>query len=173
MKKSGGKGMNVNNILLAVIAFILLIVAYLQDKGVCLSGLRIGGKMFIDVLPLLVAAFIIAGLVQVLLPKEIISRWLSDRVGFKGILIACLAGAVTPGGPYVSFPIAFSLYKSGAGIGCVIAYLAAWKMWIITGIPFELAFLGPRITLLLRVSLFVFPPIIGFIAWRLSSWIKL
>lgn len=164
--------MNITNILLAAVALILLIIAYSQGKSVCLSGLKISGKMFVNILPLLVSAFIIAGLVQVLLPKEIISNWLSDKAGFKGILIACLAGVVTPGGPYVSFPIAFSLYKSGAGIGCTVAYLAAWKMWTLAGIPFELAFLGPRITLFLRASLFIFPPIAGFIAQMLSSWIK-
>jgi len=109
--------MNATNILLAVVAFILVIIAYLHGREVCFSGLKIGGKMFINIFPLLISAFIIAGLAQVLLPKEIISNWLSDKAGFKGILIACLAGAVTPGGPYVSFPIAFSLYKSGAGIG--------------------------------------------------------
>jgi len=164
--------MNVTNILLAAVALILLIVAYSQDKSVCLSGLKVGGKMFINILPLLVSAFIIAGLVQVLLPKEVISNWLSDNAGFKGILIACLAGAITPGGPYVSFPIAFSLYKSGAGIGCTVAYLAAWKMWMIAGIPFEIAFLGPRITFFLRASLFIFPPIAGLIARMLSASIK-
>lgn len=164
--------MNVTNILLAVVALILLVAAYSQGKSVCLSGLKISGKMFVNSLPLLVSAFIIAGLVQVLLPKEVVSSWLSDEAGFKGIMIACLAGALTPGGPYVSLPIAFSLYKSGAGIGCLVAYIAAWKMWALAGISFELAFLGPRITLLLRVSLLIFPPIAGFIAQMLSSWIK-
>jgi uncharacterized membrane protein YraQ (UPF0718 family) len=106
------------------------------------------------------------------LPKQFISNWLSNKAGFKGILIACAAGAITPGGPYVSFPIAFSLYKSGAGIGCVVAYLAAWKMWMIASIPFEIAFLGPRITFFLRASLFIFPPIIGLIAQALSSWTR-
>jgi len=164
--------MNVTNILLAAVALILLIVAYSQDKSVCLSGLKTGGKMFVNILPLLVSAFIIAGMVQVLLPKEVISNWLSDSAGFKGILIACLAGALTPGGPYISFPIAFSLYKSGAGIGCTVAYLAAWKMWMIAGIPFEIAFLGPRITFFLRASLFIFPPIAGVVARMLSASIK-
>jgi len=164
--------MNTTNILLAVVALILLIVAYSQGKSVCLTGLKTGGRMFINILPLLVSAFIIAGLVQVLLPKEVIGNWLSDSAGFKGILIACLVGAITPGGPYVSFPIAFSLYKSGAGIGCTVAYLAAWKMWMIAGIPFEIAFLGPRITFFLRASLFIFPLIAGLIARMLSTSIK-
>lgn len=173
MKKSGGKSMNASNIILGAVALILLVIAYLQGKEICFSGLRTSGKMFLNILPLLIFAFIIAGLVQVLLPKQIISSWLSGKAGFKGILIACLAGAVTPGGPYVSFPIAFSLYKSGAGIGCVVAYIAAWKMWMIAGIPFEVAFLGPRITFFLRAALFIFPPIVGFIAQMISSWIKL
>jgi len=161
--------MNISNILLAAVALILLFVAFLQGKSVCLSGLKIAGATFLRVLPLLVAAFIISGLLQVLIPKEIISGWLSDEAGFKGIMIACVAGAVTPGGPYVSLPIAFSLYKSGAGIGCLVAYIAGWKMWTLAGIPYELTFLGPRITLLLRVSLLAFPPIAGLIAQILSS----
>ena len=165
--------MNGSTIILGVVAFILLAIAYSQGKETCFSGLKVGGKMFINILPLLIFAFIIAGLAQVLLPKHIINNWLSDKTGFRGILIACLAGAFTPGGPYVSFPIAFSLYKSGAGIGCVVAYLASWKMWMIASIPFEVAFLGPKITFFLRASLFVFPPLVGFIAQTLSSWIKL
>lgn len=164
--------MDLNTVLLAVIALVLLIIAYLQGKGICLSGLKIGGKMFIDIFPLLIAAFIIAGLIQVLLPKQIISSWLSDEAGFKGIMIACLVGAVTPGGPYVSLPIAFSLYKAGAGIGCVVAYIAAWKMWTIAGIPYELAFLGTRITVILRISLLAFPPLVGLIAQAVSSAMK-
>jgi len=172
MRKKEKNNMNGTVIFLAVTAFILLIIAYMQGREVCFSGLKIGGKMFINIFPLLIFAFIVAGLTQVLLPKQFISNWLSNKAGFKGILIACAAGAVTPGGPYVSFPIAFSLYKSGAGIGCVVAYLAAWKMWTIAGIPFEIAFLGPRITFFLRASLLIFPPIIGLIAGALSSWTK-
>jgi len=53
----------------------------------------------------------------------------------------------------------------------VVAYLAAWKMWMIAGIPLELAFLGPKITLLLRLSLFIFPPIVGLIATMLAPLI--
>jgi len=173
MKKSGGKSMRGTTIFLAVIALALLVFAYLKERELCFSGLKIGGKMFVNIIPLLIAAFIIAGLIQVLLPKEIISRWLSDQAGFRGVAVACLAGVLTPGGPYVSFPIAFSLYKSGAGIGCVVAYLAAWKMWTIAGIPFELAFLGPKITLLLRATLLVFPLLAGVIAQAISLRLKL
>jgi len=164
--------MNGTNMILGATALILLVIALLQGKETCFSGLKAGGKMFLNILPLLIFAFIIAGLIQVLLPKQIVSGWLSDKSGFRGILIACLAGAVTPGGPYVSFPIAFSLYKSGAGIGCVVAYIAAWKMWTIAGIPFEVAFLGPRITFFLRASLFIFPPLAGLVAQALSSWLR-
>src|SRR5687767_4965892 len=55
--------------------------------------------------PRLGAALLIAASIQVLLPRDKVARWLGDQAGFKGMLIATVAGMVTPGGPMTSFPV--------------------------------------------------------------------
>ena len=45
--------------------------------------------------------------------------------GMKGILIASAAGAISPGGPFINFPLVAALYQAGAGVGAPLAgYLA-------------------------------------------------
>ena len=50
------------------------------------------------IVPRLGAALLIAASIQVLLPRDKVARWLGDRAGLKGILLATGAGMVTPGG---------------------------------------------------------------------------
>jgi uncharacterized membrane protein YraQ (UPF0718 family) len=48
----------------------------------------------------LLCAFLIAGLIQVLLTQEKVAYWLGEGSGWRGILLACISGALIPGGPY-------------------------------------------------------------------------
>jgi uncharacterized membrane protein YraQ (UPF0718 family) len=69
-----------------------------------------------------------------------------------------------PGGPYVYYPIAGSLLQSGAGLGVLIAFVAAKNLWSITRLPYEFALLGPQLTLLRYFLTLVFPPLLGYLA---------
>ncbi len=161
--------MNTATMIMGIIAVILLILAYFIATDLPLSGLRTGGKMFLEILPLLIFAFIIAGMVQVLIPKEFILKYLGAEAGFKGILIGCIAGGLTPGGPYVSFPIVASIWKSGAGIGTVVAYVTAWSLWAVGRLPYEISLIGPKFALIRFLSTLIFPPIAGLIAQSFFS----
>jgi uncharacterized membrane protein YraQ (UPF0718 family) len=113
---------------------------------------------------LLVAAFLIAGLTQALISRELIDRWLGAQSGWRGILLACLAGALIPGGPYVYYPIAGALLQAGAGLGVLIAFVTAKNLWSITRLPMEFALLGPRLTIIRFLLTLAVPPILGFLA---------
>lgn len=154
-------------LILCIIAVVLLTVAYFKQQELPLRGLRITGTMLLPMVPMLLAAFIIAGQMQVLLPKDTVRQFVGEEAGFKAVLIGSVAGALTPGGPVVSFPIAMSLSKSGASIGCVVAYLVAWALWGLNGLAFELSVLGPRLTLAKRASTLLFPPAAGLLAQAL------
>ena len=81
---------------MAVIFAVLIGLALWRGGGSLQKGLVSGGKTLLTTLPLLVLAFAVAGLVQILAPKEIIVQWLGAEAGFKGILIGSLAGGLTP-----------------------------------------------------------------------------
>ncbi len=149
---------------MAALALAMLVVAYTRGHGEHIRGLKAGAQMTLQVLPLLIFAFILAGTVQVLVPKETIARWVGTESGLRGILIGTLAGAVTPGGPYVSYPLVAALYRAGAGIGTTVAFVTAWSLWAFARLPTEVALLGWRFAAIRFACTFFFPPIAGFIA---------
>jgi len=71
---------------------------------------------------------VLAGLIPVLLTASVVTRWMGEGSGLKGVLFGSFAGLLTPGGPYVMFPIAASLFKSGAGVGSMSAFSAARQL---------------------------------------------
>lgn len=161
--------MNAATITMGIIALATLITAYFLGEHLPLTGLKAGGKMFLSILPLLVFAMIIAGMIQVLIPREFIVKHLGAGSGFKGILIGCVAGALTPGGPFVSFPIVASIWKAGAGIGTVVAYITAWSLWGVARLPYEISLVGPKFALIRFASTLIFPPLAGIIAQTFFS----
>ncbi len=165
MAKSAKKSnMTTATLIMAVLAAGLYALSYWKGQGQHTEGLKLAVRMVIEILPLLVFAFIVAGLVQVLVPHEAISRWIGSESGLRGILLGTLAGGLTPGGPYVSLPIVAGLMKSGAGVGTLVAFLTAWSLWAVARLPMEVGLLGWKFTAVRLISTFIFPPIAGYIA---------
>ncbi|MFP4258946.1 MAG: permease [Desulfovermiculus sp.] len=151
-------------------ACVLAVLAYIQGGWLLVGqGLFIGLETIFQVLPLLAAAFAVAGLVSVLISHNTIERWLGQGSGMKGILLAAAAGALVPGGPYVYFPLAAIFLCAGAEIGTAIAFVTAKNLWTLTRLPMEMALLTPDITIIRYVTTFVFPIILGLTANFLFS----
>ena len=161
--------MLVPTMVMALLALVLLVVAYSRGRGEHVAGLKSGGAMMLEVLPLVLAAFLVAGLVQALIPKESIARWIGAESGMRGIMLGTLVGGITPGGPYVSLPIVAGLMRSGAGFATTVAFLTSWSIWAVARLPMEVGLLGWKFTLVRLASTFFFPPIAGLIAGRIYS----
>ena len=164
--------MLIPTIVMGVIAIALLYIAYQRGGGEHIVGLKSAGNLLLQITPLLILAFIIAGMVQVLVPHEIISRWVGMESGFRGILIGSAIGGILPGGPYVSMPIVAGLLRTGASTGTMVALLTAWSLLAFTRLPIEVGLLGWKFTFIRLACVFFFPPIAGFIANRFFSGIE-
>ncbi len=159
--------MLVSTMIMASLAVVLLIIGYY--KGEHITGLKIALKMTGEVLPLLIFAFVIAGMVQVLFPKELILKWIGKESGIKGILIGTIAGSLAPGGPFISLSIVAGLLKLGAATGTMVSFLTGWLLLSVNRLPMEVGMLGWKFTLIRLASTFVFPPIAGLIAQFLTK----
>ena len=133
----------------------------LGGASLALDGLLTGGRILLSVIPLLLAAFLIAGLIQVLVTKEMVTRWLGQESGWRGIGLACIGGALIPGGPYVYYPIAAVLLKSGASLGVLVAFISAKNLWSVSRLPMEFALLGPQLTTVRFGLTLIVPPLLG------------
>ncbi len=156
--------MLVPTLIMAVLAVVLLYVGYSRGEGQHLLGLQSGGRMLVQIVPLLMFAFIVAGMIQVLIPHEAIAKWVGGESGWRGIMIGSFAGALTPGGPYVSMPLVAGLARGGAGTATLVAYLTGWSVWAVARLPMEIGIIGPRFTLIRLCSSLVLPPLAGWIA---------
>lgn len=159
-------------LLMAVMAIVLFVVASQRGHGLAWAGLRQAWKTTLEIMPLLLLAFLVAGLVQVLIPKGSIGNWIGDSSGIKGILIGAVVGGLSPGGPYVSLPLAAGLFQAGAGIGTMVAYLTGWSLWAVTRLPMEFGILGWRLTVIRLLSTLSFPVIAGVFANWLAKVIR-
>lgn len=156
--------MLIPTIIMGALAAIFLIIGYYKGQGQHITGIKSAMNMTVQILPLLVFALIVAGMVQALLPQELISKWIGAESGIRGIFIGTVAGALAPGGPYVSLPVAAGLLRTGAGVGTMVAFLTGWSLWAVIRLPMEVGILGWKFTLIRLASTFFFPPIAGLIA---------
>jgi uncharacterized membrane protein YraQ (UPF0718 family) len=159
--------MLIPTIIMAAIAIILLYIGYIRGQGQHVMGLKSAWTMTWQVLPLLIFAFIAAGMIQVLIPEEIVTKWVGGQSGWRGILIGCVAGGLTPGGPYVSLPIVAGLARAGAAIPTLVAYLTAWSIYAVARLPMEVGLMGPRFVFVRLCTSFLLPPLAGWITMLL------
>jgi len=177
MQKSfigGLKKMDISFIIMAVLVVILGTFTF-ANHG--LSGLNEGLTETLHLLkritPQIILGLTAAGLIQVVIPSHLIARWIGDGSGIAGIMIATVAGALTPAGPFVSFPIVATLYKGGAGIGPLTAYVIAWGILPLHRvIIWELPLLGPTFTSTRYLTSIALPIIGGLIAPSLYAIIS-
>lgn len=130
-------------------------------------------RLLLDLLPRVIVALSIAALIWVMLPRDRIARLVGKESGLAGLLIATLAGAVTPGGPSSAYALLAVLAGSGADRGALIAYITAWATLGLQRIlVWDVPFMGAEFAIL-RVLVSLFLPIVaGLIARRLPMRLR-
>lgn len=123
----------------------LAVIAWRRSRLVLTSSLREGAMDFINIMPRIALGVIGSGYIAAIIPQEIIISWLGPDSGWLGVLIAVIAGAVTPGGPVVGFSIGAVAMKAGGGPPQVIAYVIAWALFAVQRlILWEIPFMPAR-----------------------------
>jgi len=142
----------------------LYIVLYLKKPVLATTSLKFGGTNFLKALPLIISAFALSGILQVLVPMDLFSRWLGPQKGINAVVVGSLLGGITPGPIYVVFPLALGLLKGGASVGAVIAYLVAWQTWPLRRLPIEISLIGWKLALIELIIVVPLSIIAGLLA---------
>lgn len=147
------------------VAFLALLTWYKKGpQGVRdgLAGALNLGKVVIRVIPFaLLAAMLLAQIV----PQQVIAGVIGPESGLTGIVIASLAGGLVPSGPFLSFPLALSLYHTGAGLPQLIAFITGWSVYAsFRVIVWELPMMGTRFTAIRLAASAILPVVAGILA---------
>ncbi|MEE8333556.1 MAG: hypothetical protein V3R85_06880 [Alphaproteobacteria bacterium] len=149
-------------IVMWVLALGLLLTAARRRDDTLKGGIGVAGGYLLMMMPRVVLALFLAGFVAELLPGAVISAWLGSSSGFRGIMIASVAGIAVPAGGVVAFPLALAMLKIGVGLPQLVAFLTAWEIFAVHRVlAFEIPFMGTRFVALRICSSFMLPPVAG------------
>jgi uncharacterized membrane protein YraQ (UPF0718 family) len=153
------------DLFLWTIVVVLGVVAAMRSRVLFREGAKGGAVDFARLMPRLTIGVLGSGFIGEVMPRAFIAEWLGPGSGFSGTAVACLAGALTPGGPMVGFAIGIAALKSGAAPPQVIAYTTAWALFAVHRlVAWELPMMPPRIVWWRTVASIPLPFIAAWIA---------
>jgi uncharacterized membrane protein YraQ (UPF0718 family) len=147
-------------------------VAFARGRSLPLDGLAASGRLLRGVWIELLLGFVLAGLVDVLVPSASLVRWLGGERPMRGILVGWVVGLAIPGGPYVLFPIVANLFSKGVGAGALIALVCAKTLVSpIRMLTYEAPLLGWPLTLARLIPGVLVPPVLGVVGqWLFDAF---
>jgi uncharacterized membrane protein YraQ (UPF0718 family) len=149
---------------------VLALAAYLRGGGDLLrQGLGGGGGLLARYAPVIAVSFLAAGLAQALVSVDWVGEHLGRGSGLRGIALGAVAGILTPGGPFISMPLAAVMLRSGAAAGPIVAFLTGWALLALHRfVAWEVPILGWRFAVFRYALCFALPLIAGLIARLLT-----
>lgn len=150
------------------------LVWWLKGEAVFRAALVEDGWMVLETLPRVVIALGVAGILWALLPRERISTMVGRNSGVMGLVLATVAGAITPGGPTSAFALLAMLGSLGADRGTLVTYIAAWATLGLQRIlVWDIPMMGIDFSTLRFVSTLPLPVLAGLLARALPITLTL
>ena len=106
---------------------------------------------FVEMISFLPAIFILIGLVDAWVPKEVVAKHTGEGSGWKSSLWMILLAMLQVGPLYAAFPVAYLMWKKGTSPRNIFIYLGAFCTLKLPMLGFEIGFLGIKFTLLRTV----------------------
>jgi uncharacterized membrane protein YraQ (UPF0718 family) len=156
--------MDLNFLILLAGTMLLALVVFSKHPPLLGEAIRTSAKLLGGVWPELVLGFLLAGLLEVLIPEGQLVQWLGGQNLLYGILMGWGIGLLLPGGPYLIFPIVANLLRQGASPGPLIALITAKVLLSpIRMLSYEAPLLGWPMTLSRLLPGLLVPPLLGWI----------
>ncbi|ERJ11480.1 permease [Haloplasma contractile] len=124
---------------------------------------------FKEMLMVIPPIFVLLGLLDVWVPRETMMKYMGEKSGIKGIIIAFTLGSAAAGPLYGAFPIAAVFMKKGVKFTNILIFIGAWSTTKIPLILFEISALGPKFAL---TRWLIDLPGIIIIAYALARFLK-
>jgi len=152
--------------IIAVLAVAAAATVYARDGREHFFTILLGDvTLFGEMLPKVLAGCLIGAFVTLLLPREMVARWVGHESGFMGLLIAAFFGFLLPGGPITIYPVAGAFLMMGADAGAVVAFIVSWTLIGYTrALVWELPFFGADFVIWRILAALPLPIIAGVLA---------
>lgn len=131
----------------AVIIFVLMLLLLCINADLGIKSFESASSNIKQMLILLPPIFILMGLMDVWVSKEIMIKYMGEKSGMKGVVLAFLLGSFTSGPLYAAFPVVSIFMKKGVKFSNILIFLGAWSTTKIPMLLFEGSNLGWTFTI--------------------------
>ncbi|KXB06360.1 permease [candidate division MSBL1 archaeon SCGC-AAA382A20] len=153
--------MSITAIVINALALIALGVAFFKNRKKAVKSLKVAGKSFFKILPMILIIVIVVGLLLGFVPPDQIAKFFGEQTGVLGVLVIGCIGAIIHIPSLVAFPLTASLLESGASVMAAAAFITTLTMIGTVYLPVEIRILGKKLALLRNVLSFMVAIIIS------------
>jgi uncharacterized membrane protein YraQ (UPF0718 family) len=144
-----------------ILSSVLTLLSFFMDRKKTLMGLKMGWKMFQNIVIPFVNILILVSLVLYLVPPALIVRYLGPESGWGGQMAAAVIGSITLIPGFISYPIASVLIEEGASYAVVATFMTTLMMVGVVTLPLEIKYFGKNVAVLRNVLNFFAAIVIG------------
>lgn len=161
---------NVKFILKRYLLFVLLVLTYvvilITAPDIGFTSVKLTWQNLLEMLSVVPPIFILLGLLDVWVPRELMIKLTGEGSGLRGILLSFMLGSFAAGPLYAAFPVAGIMMKKGSKFSNVMVFIGAWSTTKIPLLLFEASSLGWTF-MLLRFALNI--PVIFILGWLIEK----
>lgn len=151
---------------LVVLLGLIILTLFNQQLG--FKAINVTVYSLKEMLLVIPPIFLLLGLLDVWVPKELMVKYMGEGSGLKGILLSFFIGSAAAGPLYGAFPVAVVFMKKGVSFKNILIFIGAWSTTKIPMFLFEITSLGAKFAV---TRLLVDIPGIILIAFVLSKLI--
>ncbi|PAB59629.1 permease [Anaeromicrobium sediminis] len=152
-----------------LITVLIIVVMTIINKSLGMKALGVVEYSLKEMILVIPPVFVLLGLLDIWVPREIMMKYMGEGSGLKGIILAIILGSAAAGPLYGAFPVAGVFMKKGVKFSNVLIFIGAWSTTKIPMFLFEMSALGTPFAL---TRLLVDIPGIILIAYTLCMLIS-
>ncbi len=146
---------------LLIATILAVIISLLFNRKKTWAGLKMGLRMFLNMLPPFITVLIGVSFVLALLPKETLINLMGAESGILGFAIAALLGSIALIPGFIAFPLSAVLLKNGVSYSVISVFITTLMMVGIVTLSLEKKYFGWKVTLVRNGLCFAGALVIG------------
>lgn len=127
-----------------VLLLIINIIVAVVKPDIGFKSFQLTRNNALEMLSILPPIFILLGLLDVWIKRETMIKFMGEKSGIVGVLLAFLLGSAAAGPLYAAFPVAVVLLKKGSKLSNVLIMIGAWSTTKIPLLLFEASSMGAK-----------------------------
>jgi len=125
-----------------IVTIVIVGIITIFNKELGFKSLGIAGYSFKEMALVIPPVFLLLGLLDIWVPREMMIRYMGEGSGIKGIILSIIIGSVAAGPLYGAFPVAAVFMKKGVKFTNILIFIGAWSTTKIPMFIFEISSLG-------------------------------